>query len=60
MLFTASWTTPDSIAFMVAQTMIGAWDKVAGPSARSNVLGQEYDVYLYGRGNLLLPWGRVG
>ena len=29
----AAWTDPDSIALMVMQTMIGAWDKNAGSGA---------------------------
>ncbi len=33
----ASWTDPDSIALMVMQTMIGAWDKNAGSGARPSL-----------------------
>ena len=35
----AAWTDPDSIALMVMQTMIGAWDKNAGSGAAPPVLG---------------------
>ncbi len=33
----AAWTDPDSIALMVMQTMIGAWDKNAGSGAGPRV-----------------------
>ena len=35
----AAWTDPDSIALMVMQTMIGAWDKNAGSGAAPPELG---------------------